>query len=174
MAAKLYIRIVKTAFLSGVVTFLLLGIAIADEKGSDWSVSCGDEKNAQTCRMEQKLFAQKEVDGQQQTIGKVLSLTILYVGKDSREPVLVMDLPLGVDLRPGMVLRIDGGKETNAPYLQCTKNGCSSNLRLTSQMVNTLRRGLMLQVGFRPWGSPKLMTVEASLKGFSAAFARLR
>ena len=174
MATQIRSWLGKATFLAATVTIMLLGIAVAAEKGSAWSVVCGDDKNAQTCRMEQKLFAQKVVKGRQRTLGKMLGLTVRYAGKDSRQPVLVMDLPLGVDLRAGMVLRIDNGKETTARYLRCTKNGCSSRLRLTPQMVAMMRKGSKLQIGFRPFGSAKTMVVDASLKGFTKAFARLR
>ena len=39
-------------------------------------------------------------------MGQLLSLTVLYVGEKARRPLLVMTLPLGVDLTPGMVLRV--------------------------------------------------------------------
>jgi len=174
MATQIRSRLGKATFLAATVIIMLLGPAVAAEKGPAWSVVCGDAKNSQTCRMEQKLFAQKVVKGQQQTLGKVLGLTVLYAGKKSRQPMLVMDLPLGVDLRPGMVLRVDNGKETTAPYLRCMKTGCLARLRLTPQMVAMMRKGLKLRVGFRPFGSAKTVVVDASLKGFTKAFARLR
>ncbi len=41
-----------------------------------------------------------------------------------------MKLPLGVDLRPGMVLRVDSHEEIKAPYLRCTNAGWHISLRL--------------------------------------------
>lgn len=174
MATRIRSGLGKATFLAATVTIMSLGPAVAAEKRSAWSVVCADANNARTCRMVQKRLASKVVKGRRQTVGKVLGLTVRYTGKGRRQPMLVMDLPLGVDLRAGMVLRIDNGKETTARYLRCTKNGCTSRVRLTPQMVVTMRKGLNLQVGFRPFGSAKMMVVNASLMGFSRAFARLR
>ena len=83
-------------------------------------------------------------------------------------------LPLGVDLRSGMVLRVDNYEEIKAPYLRCTNAGCDVQVELTAELVAQLKKGLKLQVGFRPFGSSKTVVIDASLKGFTRAFDRLK
>ena len=141
---------------------------------SPWSVVCAEANNPQTCRIQQNLFVEKTVQGKQERVGQLLSLTVLYAGETTRSTFLVIRLPLGVDLRPGMVLRIDTGDEITAPYLRCTKDGCAVQVPLTAQLVALMKKGLKLQVGFRPFGSSKTVVVDASLTGFTKAFGQIR
>ena len=147
--------------------------ARAAEDAALWPVVCADANDARTCRMEQRQFLDQTVKGQQRRLGQLLRLTVLYVGKKARRPLLVMRLPLGVDLRPGMVLRVDNHEEIKAPYLRCTNAGCEVQVELTAELVAQLKKGLKLQVGVRPFGSSKTVVIDASLKGFTRAFNRL-
>lgn len=140
-----------------------------------WVLRCADENDASTCNMNQELFLQQTVDGEQQTVGRLLNLTIVYldVGEE-RVPFMSLQMPLGVDLRPGAVMRVDEEAETPLEFLRCTEAGCDSSARVTPELLTQLRAGAVLRVGFRPWGSEQVTAVEASLIGFTAAFAQLR
>ncbi len=163
------------AFAMALVAFAgsFQGTARAAEAEAVWAVVCADDNDAKTCRMQQTLFADQTVKGEQKRLGKVLGLAVLYAGEEARRPLLVMKLPLGVDLRPGMVLRVDNYKEIKAPYLRCTNAGCEVQVELTAELVAQLKNGLNLRVGFRPFGSSKTVAIDASLKGFTRAFNRL-
>lgn len=173
MATRLLSQLARASALAAVMTLVVVGNAAVAQKKPAWFVICIDEKDAKTCRIVQKLFTEQGVKGKQRTYGKVLSLTVAY-GGTPRQPVLVMDMPLGVDLRPGMVLRVDNRKEMTAPYLRCTGEGCTSRIALTPPVLAMLRRGSKLHVGFRPFSSNQTLVVDASLIGFSKAFARIR
>ena len=149
------------------------GAARAAEHEAPWAVVCADTNDARTCRTEQILFLDQTVEGEQQRLGQLLSLTVLYVGEEARRPLLVMRLPLGVDLRPGMVLRVDNYEEIKAPYLRCTNAGCEVQVDLTAELVAQLKNGLKLRVGIRPFGSSQTVVIDASLEGFTRAFNRL-
>ena len=149
------------------------GTARAAEDEAPWAVICADADNAETCRMEQIRFVDQTVEGQPKRRGKLLSITVLYVGEEARRPLLLMKLPLGLDLRPGMVLRVDNHAEVTAPYLRCTNAGCEVQVELTAELVAQLKNGLKLQVGVLPFGSSKTVVIGASLKGFTRAFNSL-
>ena len=149
------------------------GTARAAEDEVSWAVVCADADNAETCWMEQIRYVDRTVEGQQKRLGKLLSITVRYVGEEARRPLLEMKLPLGLDLRPGMVLRVDNHAEVKAPYLRCTNAGCEVQVELTAELLAQLKNGLKLQVGARPFGSSKLMVVQASLNGFTRAFNSL-
>ena len=150
------------------------GTARAAEDEASWAVVCADADNAETCWMEQIRYVDRTVEGQQKRLGKLLSITVRYVGEEARRPLLEMKLPLGVDLRPGMVLRVDNHEEVKVPFLRCTNAGCQVLVELTAELVAQLKSGLKLQVGARPFGSSKLMVIEASLNGFTRAFDSLK
>ena len=110
-------------------------------------------------------------------MGKILGLAVIYVlapKSKKREPYLSIQMPLGVDLRRGAVLRVDKGKEIPVQYLRCTNSGCDASLKLDSEILKALKAGNGLLVGFLPWGTNKTTVVNASLKGFTKAFKAIK
>lgn len=166
-----------TATLAVVLTALMtvLGGPAQAQEAPAWRLVCADENNAATCRMNQELFLQQSVDGELQTVGRLLNLTIVYLNTDEeRLPFMSLQMPLGVDLRPGGVMRVDEEAETVLEFLRCTEAGCDASAPVTPELLAQLRAGGVLRVGFRPWGSEQVTAVEASLIGFTAAFEQLR
>ncbi len=142
-----------------------------------WEVICDDPNNRETCRMTMKLFVNKNVNGVQQSIGKLLGLWVRYIPDKKtgiRAPYMNIQTPLGVDLRPGAVMKIDKGKELNARYLRCTANGCDISVKLEPEVVSAMKAGNNFFVGFRAWGGGDTTAVSASLKGFTKAFNSLK
>ncbi|MDA1356100.1 MAG: invasion associated locus B family protein [Proteobacteria bacterium] len=172
------VRAVGIAALMGVFMSVFGHVPAAHaQEAPIWQKVCGDEKKAETCRIVQQHFMNKVVDGKTQTIGRVVALTVIYVENQKtkkRSPYLSVDMPLGVDLRPGAVLRVDKGAEIPVAYLQCTQAGCAGSLPLTAPILETFTKGVTIKVGFRPWGTEQVSVVEASLKGFSAAFKGIK
>ena len=151
------------------------GTAGAGGSGPAWRLRCDDSANATTCRMNQELFLQRQVEGEQRTLGRLLNLTVLYLESGGeRVPFMSLQMPLGVDLRPGAVMRVDDGPETPLEFLRCTESGCDASAHITPELLQQMRAGNRLRVGFRPWGSEQVTAVDASLIGFTAAFAELR
>ena len=156
---------------------LLFSRGLAAQEESSWKLICADGLKPETCKITQTLFYSKKIKGKQKTIGKILGLTVVYMPapkSKKREPYLSIQMPLGVDLRRGAVLRVDKGKEIPVQYLRCTKSGCDASLKLDSNILKALKAGKNLKVGFRPWGRINTTAVNAPLKGFAKAFKILR
>ncbi len=143
-----------------------------------WKKVCADQADARTCRLRQDLFLQKKNDkGKLETVGRVLRLNVVYSqldGGGKRVPFLSIQMPLGIDLRPGMVFQIDGANEIQLPFLRCTAQGCDASARLKSNLLRNMKAGNELKVGFRRWGDTKVSLITASLKGFTAAFSQIK
>ena len=154
-----------------------MGNAIAKSEGV-WKRVCGDEGNIESCRISQQIFlSQKDKEGNDRVAGRVLGLSVLYVQEGEvgkKQPFLAMQMPLGVDLRPGAVFKIDDGPEVKVNYLQCTNAGCDASLPIDSNMMLSMRGGKQMSVGFRPWGSERAMVLNASLSGFDKALKSIR
>ena len=149
----------------------------AAQEDITWKLICADGFKPETCKITQTLFLSKKIQGKQRTVGKILGLMVIYMPAPKskiREPYLSIQMPLGVDLRRGAVLRVDEGKETPVQYLRCTNSGCDASLKLDSKFLKALKAGNGLLVGFLPWGGDKTTVVNASLKGFTKAFEFLR
>ena len=174
----------KWGLLAGLLAVFLVpqaGVKVAGAQTADgppWEKSCADPKDQESCRITQNLFlSQKDAEGKQQTVGKILGLTVIYATDQDtkkRTPYLSIQMPLGLDLRPGAVVRVDEGEERPLPFLQCTTAGCDASLRLDPPILDSLKAGQKFLVGFRPWGQTQTTVVEASLTGFTKAFSSLK
>ena len=156
---------------------LMFPLDLAAQENSSWELICADGLKPETCRITQMLFLSKKIQGKQRAVGRILGLTVIYVlapKSKIREPYLSIQMPLGVDLRRGAVLRVDKGKEIPVQSLRCSKSGCDASLKLDSRFIKALKAGNSLSVGFLPWGSNKTTAVNAPLKGFAKAFKILR
>ena len=138
-----------------------------------WLVQCVVEDDPSTCTMNQQQHLQVEVDGEQKVVGRLLKATVLYVEDPitgTRDPHISIDLPLGVTLAPGAAIKVDDGQQLNWPYLQCTNAGCAISNKLDGELLSALKRGKILLVAYRAWGSEKNTLIRVPLKGFTKAF----
>ena len=143
---------------------------------ANWRLRCGDRNDARTCNINQELFLNRTVEGQTRQVGRILNLTVVYLDTDAgeRRPFMSLQMPLGVDLRPGAVMRVDEGAEVALEFLRCTDAGCDASTPLTAGLLGQMRAGNALTVGFRGWGAEQVTAVQATLTGFTAAFEQLR
>lgn len=161
--------------ISTVATLLTLTNAGLAQEPPAWRLICTEENNASTCRMNQQLFLRQTVEGELQTVGRLLNLTVIYLDANGeRLPFMSVQMPLGMDLRVGGVMRVDEESETLLEFLRCTEAGCDASAPVTPELLAQMRAGAVLRVGFLPWGREQVTAVDASLAGFTAAFERLQ
>ncbi|MFT6558756.1 invasion associated locus B family protein [Sneathiella sp.] len=163
---------------------ILLGLSIAwatsasAQSGNVWKTVCADAQKAETCRISQQIFLTKQLkSGEKKVAGRVLGLDVMYATdtkKQTRGPYLSISMPLGVDLRPGAVLKIDDGQDISVKYLRCTTAGCDASLPLTPAVLQSMKQGNSLFVGFRAWGNDKVTVLKASLQGFTKSFNNIK
>ena len=163
-----------------IATFLLIGIPfspaqepglteslvkeIASQSPFIWRYSC-DKENPESCYIRYELHVSQTLDGGERPIGKLLSATVLYIANEEQtEPSLFLSLslPLGVDLRPGAIIKVDGGERENLPFLQCTQKGCDVSRVIDADFLAALKQGKILYVAFIAWGGSKTSILEVS------------
>jgi invasion protein IalB len=113
-------------------------------------------------------MVQQRLDEQGQTV------LAIAVGKvpSTNDPGMLIILPLGIWLPPGVVLKIDGGEEVPARVERCERRGCQVELLLEPNVLAKLRAGREVNVLFQIYdeaGEPQLVGVPFSLLGFTAA-----
>jgi invasion protein IalB len=131
----------------------------------DWAVRCGrqGEGAQQACEM-----VQQRLDEQGQTV------LAIAVGKvpNTDNPGMLIILPLGIWLPPGVVLRVDNGEEVPARVERCERRGCQVELLLDTKVLTLLKSGREANILFQIYdenGKPKVVGVPFSLLGFTAA-----
>ena len=149
-------------------------VITTSEEGA-WKKRCTDIEADNICEIIQEVFLRKNIDGEKRTIGRLLRLSVSFEapGHMGGVPYFSIQLPLGVDLRPGVVIKVDAGLEIPLRYLRCTANGCRVGRVLDDELLLALHQGTKLFVGFRPWGGSLTNVIPASLEGFDQSFLLL-
>ena len=130
-----------------------------------WGVLCNPANPAE-CRAAQ---TQNYADTGNQ--GRLLQVLLAV---DKGRTFAVMTLPFGVDLRAGIAVKIDEGAEVKGIYSTCLPDGCQSVLELEDRLIEQVRSGMTMKVGFRPWGGEeKTFVVDVPLDGARSALAAI-
>jgi invasion protein IalB len=138
------------------------------QKFQDWTLSCRAEAgNAETCRMQQEVVNQKGNQVLLAVVGRLRSLN---------EPAMLILLPLGIALPPGVFLKIDDGEQQRVEINLCEKQGCRIELVLKPDLLAQLKAGTKAIVSFHVFdqqGKQPEVDVPVSLLGFSAALGEV-
>lgn len=132
------------------------------ETFGDWRVQCEENR----CQALQQLFV-----GEGEQRSRVLSASVVKI---QNKLVLQLVLPLGVDLRPGIVTRIDESEERRFPFTTCVNDGCVVLVPLEDSLLAGMKAGKTMKAGFRPFSSEQTLVVELSLSGFTKASSKVR
>lgn len=130
---------------------------VTTELFKDWRLVCNVENQ---CIASQVISIKK---GDQ--LQNVLSLTLVK-GQDSKMN-LELKLPFGLDLRSGIVTRVDTTEEEKFSFVTCMPDGCIAVMPMTKERQVSFEKGAKLTVGFRPLGNDNTVAIEASLNGFT-------
>ncbi|MEN8214103.1 MAG: invasion associated locus B family protein [Pseudomonadota bacterium] len=146
------------------------------EQFKDWIKECEmvkgpEDKEVELCQISQTL-TNKELDK------PMLKVAVGYVpGKE--EAVMVITLPLGIILPPGIQLTIlkgkekDEGKAAQMPVTSCLPAGCQAGVQLDKEFTARLKKGSRLVVTFLgPDG--KQVNAPVSLSGFTAGLESMK
>ncbi|WP_367180468.1 invasion associated locus B family protein [uncultured Ruegeria sp.] len=93
------------------------------------------------------------------------------------EAVAGVDLlsPVGANLSPGVVVRIDGNYGFKYNYSNCAPSYCLVKIGLTQNTLNTYRKGNSAEVFFYLASSPDTQRrIKSSFYGFASAFDEVR
>ncbi|MFO8152263.1 invasion associated locus B family protein [Thioalkalivibrio sp.] len=125
----------------------------------DWQVLCEDTPAGETC-----FISQAAADDSGEPVMQIM------VGRIEGDNVMVVYLPLGLDLRPGMLFRIGEDLQREFPFQTCLPNGCRVVAPVDPEMLAAMRAGTTFLIGVRPLESDQVAVIEGSLMGFSAGF----
>jgi invasion protein IalB len=139
----------------------------AEHVYGDWTLRCeqADADAAPECIMDQNLVLR--AGGQ-----PVLQFAV-GLAPDDGIPTVLLKLPLGIYLPPGISFRIDDGKAATFPVERCDPDGCQAVMKLRDATIAQLRAGRRLEIGFHD-GARAPLSMSLSLDGFGAAIDALR
>lgn len=103
----------------------------------------------------------------------MIVLINIRVPAETRNPVALVQLPLGLNLPAGAKLQIDDGKAADMQIQTCEARGCYANLPVSPEMLATLKSGKQLKVSFQNLAK-ETITIPMPLADFAAAYEKIK
>ena len=139
------------------------GAAPFHEEIGKWTIVCAVVPSPNPCEMSQGV--ERKDTGQ-----RLLTISFVYIPARDQNFV-VMQVPLGVSIPDGLVLKTDAFTSPKLPYHQCTSNGCLAELPIDKQTLQTL--GTTANAVVRIADSTRPYELKLDLDGFAKAKDRL-
>jgi invasion protein IalB len=135
----------------------------------DWTLHCKTITQGQpeACEMRQNIVNKQ---------GARVVLVIVGRVPHMEMPGMLILMPLGIALPPGVFLKVDDGDRQQVQLKICEKEGCRVEMVLTSDLVAQLKAGTKATVTFYVYnreGKEQEVNIPVSLLGFSAALAEV-
>jgi invasion protein IalB len=105
--------------------------------------------------------------------GQLVVLVNIRVTGDTRSPVALVQLPLGLNLPAGAKLQVDDGKVIDLQIQTCENRGCYSNTPVSPELLAALKSGKQLKVAFQNLNK-EVITIPMPLADFAAAYEKIK
>ena len=134
---------------------------------SGWAARCSSPgRDAPLeCAMEQNAVLTKT--------GQLVVLVNIRVPGDTRTPIALVQLPLGLNLQAGAKLQVDDSKSTDLPIQTCENRGCYASIPVSPEMLASLRSGKQLKILFQDLAK-ETITIPMPLNDFAAAYDKIK
>jgi invasion protein IalB len=105
--------------------------------------------------------------------GQLVVLVNIRITSDTRTPIALVQLPLGLNLPAGAKLQVDDGKSVDLQIQTCENRGCYANLPIAPDLLAAMRSGKQLKVSFQNLAKDPI-TIPMPLTDFAAAYDRIK
>jgi invasion protein IalB len=132
-----------------------------------WAARCASASRdaALECAIEQTAVLSKT--------GQLIVLVNIRVSGDTRAPVALLQLPLGLNLAVGAKLQVDDGKAMDLQIQTCEARGCYASTPIAPELLAALRSGKQLKLSFQNLAKESI-TIPMPLTDFAAAYDKIR
>lgn len=141
--------------------------AESQPSAANWASRCAADarQSALDCSVEQSIIETKS--------RQILMQIVVRVPPDTRKPVLTIQLPLGLFLPAGVILKFDEGKPERFDVQTCDQKGCYLQLPVSPEMLQQMTKGKQMSVTFQNLGKQDI-GVPVSLGGFVVAYDKIK
>jgi invasion protein IalB len=132
-----------------------------------WTARCSSASRDTPleCAMEQTAVLSKT--------GQLIVLVNIRVPSDTRTPVVLVQLPLGLNLPGGAKLQVDEGNTTDLQIQTCENRGCYAGSSISPELLAAMRSGKQLKVLFQNLAK-ETITIPMPLTDFAAAYDKIK
>lgn len=117
------------------------------------------------CAMEQNAVLTKT--------GQTVVLVNIRIAPDTRTPIALLQLPLGINLPVGAKLQVDEGKTFDLQLQTCENRGCYASTPIAADLLAALRSGKQLKVSFQNMAK-ETIAIPMPLTDFAAAYDKIK
>jgi invasion protein IalB len=132
-----------------------------------WAARCTSaSRNAPLeCAMEQTAVLSKT--------GQLVVLVNIRVPADTHAPVMLVQLPLGLNLPGGAKFQVDDGKAADLPIQTCENRGCYGSTAIAPDELAALKAGKQMKVSFQTMNK-ETITIPMPLTDFAPAYDKIK
>ena len=132
-----------------------------------WAVRCtsASREAPLECAMEQTAVLSKT--------GQLIVLVNIRVPSDTRVPVAMVQLPLGLNLPGGAKFQVDDGKAADLQIQTCENRGCYAGAAIAPDVLAALKAGKELKVSFQNLAK-ETITIPMPLTDFATAYEKIK
>ena len=158
-------RLAVLAFMAVSAFPSLAPSAHAQEAPSAWRVECSGDGKTLDCRAVQQMVNREDK--------QIIIQLVARVPADTKAPVLLIQLPLGINLTEPVQLKIDGGAVERYPVQTCTTAGCLVSVPLTDPLLSAMRSSAILKVTVSDTNK-RTLNIDVPLLGFGLAYDKAK
>ena len=104
---------------------------------------------------------------------RVLSVAV-RVPADTKKPILMVQVPLGVYLPAGASLQIGQDQTKVLPFKGCDQGGCLAEYPVTEAEIAAMSKGADLKISVQNQNEKPAFDITVPTTGFSAAYAKVK
>jgi invasion protein IalB len=105
--------------------------------------------------------------------GQLIVLVNIRVSAETRAPVALVQLPLGLNLPAGARLQVDDGKASDLQIQTCEARGCYANLQISPDVLAALKSGKQLKISFQNMAK-ETIAIPMPLADFATAYEKIK
>jgi invasion protein IalB len=132
-----------------------------------WNARCtsASREAPLECAMEQTAVLTKT--------GQLVVLVNIRVPGDTRAPVVLIQLPLGLNLPAGAKVQVDEGKSVDLPVQTCEARGCFASMPIPPDLLTAMKSGKQFKVSFQTLAK-ETISIPMPLGDFAAAYEKIK
>jgi invasion protein IalB len=105
--------------------------------------------------------------------GQLIVLVNIRVPSDTHTPVILIQLPLGLNLPAGAKLQVDDAKTIDLQIQTCEARGCYTSAPIAPEQLAAMKSGKELKISFQNLGK-EVITIPMPLADFAAAYDKIK
>ena len=169
MESNAYRRCRRLANVRAAILAASLGLPSAvraqDAAPAAWRVECTGDGKALECRALQQIIDRDDK--------RLLALLTVRLPPDSKTPVMMLQLPLGLNLSEPVQFKVDNGAIEKQPIQTCTTTGCFVGMQLNDKFLASMRGGTLLKIALQD-SNKQPIALDVPLLGFSLALDKAK